>query len=127
MKIHKYSKKGGPLREKSFLLANRIVKLYRHLVGNRKEYILSKQMLRAGTNPGAMVRESENAESDKDFIHKLSVAQKETGETQFWLELLFENDYLSEQEFESIYPNTIEVMRMLSSSIMTKKRKLGLL
>ncbi len=127
MKTHKFSKKGGPLREKSFLLANRIVKLYKHLVEKQKEYILSKQLLRAGTNPRAMVRESENAESDKDFIHKLSVAQKETSETQFWLELLFENDYLSKEEFESIYPNTIEVMKMLSSSIMTKKRKLGII
>lgn len=127
MKKHKFSKKGGPLREKSFLLANRIVKLYKHLTENKKEYILSKQMLRAGINPGAMVRESENAESDKDFIHKLSVAQKETNETQFWLELLFENDYLNEQEFESIYPNTIEVMRLLTSSIITKKKKQGLL
>ncbi len=127
MKTHKFSKKGGPLKEKSFLLANRIVKLYKHLTETQREFVLSKQLLRAGTNPGAMVRESENAESDKDFIHKLSIAQKETGETQFWLELLYENEYLSQTEFESIYPNTIEVMKLVSSSIMTKKKKTGLL
>ncbi len=93
MKSHKYLTKGGPLRQKSFRLADRIVKLYKYLIEQQKEYILSKH--RAGTNPGAMVRESENAESDNDFIHKLSIAQKETEETQFWLELLFENDYLT--------------------------------
>lgn len=126
MKTHQYFKQGGPLRQKSFRLADRIVKLYKYLIEEKKEYILSKQLLRAGTNPGAMVRESENAESDKDFIHKLGIAQKETGETQFWLELLFENDYLTKEEFESIYPNTIEVMKLLRSSILTKKRNMGL-
>ncbi len=74
MKTHKYSREGGPLRQKSFQMANRIVKLYKYLINHKKEYILSKQLLRAGTNPGAMVRESENAESDKDFIRKLSGA-----------------------------------------------------
>jgi len=122
MKTHKYFREGGPLRKKSFQMANRIVKLYKYLVDCKNEYILSKQLLRAGTNPGAMVRESENAESDKDFIHKLSIAQKETGETQFWLELLFENDYLTQDEFESIYPDTVEVMKILRSSILTKKQ-----
>ena len=127
MKTHKFSQKGGPLRRKSFIMANRIVKLYKYLIEEKKEYIMSKQLLKSGTNPGAMVREAENAESDKDFIHKLSVAQKETGETQFWLELLYENDFLSKEEFESIYPNTQEVMKLLRNSIMTKKAKLGLL
>ncbi|MEM1122594.1 MAG: four helix bundle protein [Bacteroidota bacterium] len=127
MKTHKFSTQGGPLRKKSFRMANRTVKLYQYLIEEKKEYIMSKQLLKAGTNPGAMVRESENAESDKDFIHKLSVAQKETGETQFWLELLYQNDYLTRSEFESIYSDTTEVMRLLRSSIMTKKQKLGLL
>ena len=108
-------------------MANRTVKLYKYLIEEKKEYVMSKQLLKAGTNPEAMVRESENAESGKDFIHKLSVAQKETGETQFWLELLYENDFLSKDEFESIYANTEEVMKLLRSSIMTKKAKLGLL
>ncbi len=127
MKTHKYAMKSGPLRQKSFQMANRIVKLYKYLIREKKEYILSKQLLRAGTNPGAMVRESENAESDKDFIHKLSIAQKETGETQFWLELLYENDYLTKDEFESINPDTVEVMKILRSSIVTKKQNSGLL
>lgn len=119
--------KGGPLRRKSFLLACRIVKLYKYLTEVKKEYIMSKQLLKAGTNPGAMVRESENAESENDFIHKLGIAQKETGETQYWLELLYESDFLTQDEFESIYPDTIEVMKLVKSSIITKKQKLGLL
>ncbi|MFK7983315.1 MAG: four helix bundle protein [Saprospiraceae bacterium] len=94
------------------------------LIEVKKEYMMSKQLLKAGTNPGAMVRESENAESDNDFIHKLGVAQKETGETQYWLELLYENNYLTKDEFESIYPNTIEVIKLLKSQLLLKSKKL---
>lgn len=97
--LSKTSKKSDPLREKSFNLALRIVRLCRYLNEEKKEYTLSKQLLRSGTNPGAMVREAANAESPVDFIHKLAIAQKETGETQFWLELLHASDYLTEQEF----------------------------
>lgn len=73
--------KDGPLREKSLKFAIRTVKLYRYLQDDKKEFVLSKQLLRSGTNPGAMIREAENAESISDFIHKLSIAQKETAET----------------------------------------------
>jgi four helix bundle protein len=123
--LSKTSKKSDPLREKSFNLALRIVRLCRYLNEEKKEYTLSKQLLRSGTNPGAMVREAANAESPVDFIHKLGIAQKETGETQFWLELLHASDYLTEQEFQSIYADTEEVMRILRSSILTKKKKLA--
>ncbi|MFN4254660.1 MAG: four helix bundle protein [Saprospiraceae bacterium] len=119
-------KKHGSLREKSFQLAVRIVKLHKYLTNEKKEFAISKQILRSGTNPGAMVRESENAESGVDFIHKLSVAQKEVGETQYWLELLFATDQLSETEFQSIHADTEEIMRLLRSSILTKKKNLGL-
>jgi four helix bundle protein len=115
----------GPLREKSFLLAIRIVRLYRFLTEEKKEYVISKQLLRSGTNPGAMVREAANAESGMDFIHKLSVAQKEIGETQYWLELLHAAEILSEAEFQSIQKDTEEVMKLLRSSILTKKKNLA--
>ena len=119
--------KNDPLRDKTFLLAIRIVNLYRYLVADdKKEYVMSKQVLRAGTNPGAMVREAANAESGADFIHKLAIAQKETGETQYWLELLWKTNYLSEPEFQSINNDTIEVMKLLTSSIVTKKKKMAL-
>ena len=116
--------KNDPLKEKTFQLAIRIVNLYRFLVDTKKEYAISKQIMRSGTNPGAMVREAGNAESGMDFIHKLSIAQKETGETQYWLELLWKTGYLSESEFQSIFFDTEEVMKFLRSSILTKKKNL---
>jgi four helix bundle protein len=87
--------------------------------------VVSKQLLRAGTNPEAMVREAANAESGLDFIHKLAVAQKETGETMYWLELLFKTGFLSATEYESIDADSQEVMRLIRSSILTKKKRLG--
>ena len=117
-------KTNDPLREKSFNMAIRIVKLYKHLKEKKKEFILSKQVLRSGTNPGAMIREANNAESGMDFIHKLGIAQKETGETQYWLELLKATDYISKTEFDSLYSDTNEVMKLIRSSILTKKKNL---
>lgn len=124
--MEEFSVKNDPLRDKTFLLAIRVVNLYRYMVDDKKEYVLSKQVLRSGTNPGAMVREAANAESGSDFIHKLAIAQKETGETQYWLELLWKTNYLSETEFQSINSDTIEVMKLLTSSIVTKKKKMAL-
>ena len=103
----------SPLREKSFQLAVRIVRLCQHLNEKKQEYTLSKQLLRCGTNPGAMVREAANAESGFDFIHKLGVAQKETGETQYWLELLHITGYLTTTEFASIYADAEEIMKLI--------------
>lgn len=120
-------RKNSPLKEKTFLFAVRIVNLYKYLTEEKREYIMSKQVLRSGTNPGAMVREAFNAESDKDFIHKLNIGQKEIGETIYWLELLKETGYISENQFLSINADAIEVMKLLKSSIITKKRKIGLL
>lgn len=118
------TKHADPLREKSFQMALRIIKLSRYLREVKQEYLLSKQLIRSGTNPGAMVREAANAESGQDFIHKLAVGQKETGETQYWLELLHKSNYISEVEFNSIFKNTQEVMALLTSSIKTKKKNL---
>jgi four helix bundle protein len=117
--------KESPLREKSFALAIRIVRLNQYLVSKKNEYIMSKQLLRCGTNPGAMIREAGNAESAMDFIHKLAIGQKELGETQYWLELLYRTDYILEIEYKSILSDTEEVMRMLRSSILTKKKNLA--
>ena len=80
--------------------------------------------MRSGTNPGAMVHESINAESGQDFIHKLSIALKETSETQYWLKLLYRSDYITETEFNSIFADTVEVGKILTSSIKTKKKNL---
>jgi four helix bundle protein len=117
--------KYDPLREKSFGMALRIVRLYHFLTEEKKEYVMSKQILRSGTNPGAMVREAANAESGMDFIHKLGIAQKETGETQYWLDLLYQAAYINEAEHKSLYLDTEEVMRLIRSSILTKKKNLA--
>ena len=114
----------NPLQEKSFSLALRMVKLYQYLTIEKKEYILSKQVMRSGTNPGAMVHESINAESGQDFIHKLSIALKEVSETQYWLKLLYHSGYITEIEFNSILADTVEVGKILTSSIKTKKKNL---
>ncbi|WP_229374210.1 four helix bundle protein [Fibrella rubiginis] len=81
------NRKPDLLKDKTLGFAIRIVNLNKYLVYEKNEYTISKQILRSGTNLGAMVREAANAESSVDFIHKLSIAQKETGETQYWLEL----------------------------------------
>ncbi|GEM52927.1 hypothetical protein EB1_27170 [Empedobacter brevis NBRC 14943 = ATCC 43319] len=86
---------------------------------------MSKQLLRSGTAIGALVRESQNAESSKDFIHKLSIAQKECDETLYWLELLFKSNYIEEKLFYKIYKDCIEVLKLLKSIILTSKQKLN--
>jgi len=87
------------VRNKSFAFAVRIVKLYQFLCAQKKEFVLSKQLLRSGTSVGAMIRESEHAETKRDFIHKMGLAQKEINETIYWLELLKETEYLTEEYF----------------------------
>ena len=90
---------GNLIKEKSFRFAVRVVMLYKYLKNEKKEYILSKQLMRSGTSIGANVRESQNAESKADFIHKLAIAQKEADETLYWLELLKETDYIRIEEY----------------------------
>jgi len=105
------------VKEKSFLLAIRVVRLYKYLKDEKKEYVMSKQLLRSGTSVGANIRESEHAQSKADFISKLSIAQKEMNETLYWLELLYETNYLSDEDFTSIHNDSKEVMRLLASII----------
>ena len=114
-------KKDNVVLDKSFRFAIRIIRLYQHLKDTKKEFVLSKQMLRSGTSIGANVREGNNAESKADFIHKLGVAQKETDETMYWLELLKETDYLSSNEFDSIHQDANELLKMIRSIIITSK------
>ncbi|HLG34621.1 MAG TPA: four helix bundle protein [Bacteroidia bacterium] len=110
------------LQEKSFLFAIEITKTFKELI-DKKEFVMSKQLLRSGTSVGAMVREAKNAESKADFIHKLGVAQKECDETIYWLELLQASGYLSLNEFERMSGKANEILKMLRSSILTLKGK----
>ena len=111
------------LKKKSFEFAIRIVNLYKLLTSERKEFVLSKQLLRSGTSIGANVREGLNAQSKADFVHKLSIAQKECDETLYWLELLKETSYINESEFSSINNDATELLKILRSIIITTKQK----
>lgn len=120
------SEKKSILKEKSFLFALRMVKLYQFLCEEKREFVLSKQLLRSGTSVGANIREAQNAESNMDFIYKLAIAQKECDETLYWLELLYKANYISEVEFTSFYSDANEILKMLRSAILTTKNKLKL-
>jgi four helix bundle protein len=111
------------LANKSFDYSYRIVNLYKYLVA-KKEYVMSKQLLRSGTSIGAVITEAQNAESKKDFVHKLGIAQKECAESIFWLELLHRSNYLEENDFISINADTIELLKIIRSSIITAKKNL---
>lgn len=109
------------LKAKSLAFAIRIVKLYKHLCENDKEYVLSKQCLRSGTAIGALVREAEYGQSKADFINKLSIALKEANETLYWLILLNETGYITTKSFDSIKSDTEELLKLLTASIKTAK------
>jgi four helix bundle protein len=109
------------LKNKSFLFAIRVVKLYQFLCVDKKEFVLSKQLLRSGTSVGAMVREAEHSESKKDFIHKLAIAQKEINESIYWLELLNATDYLTQEQFESIKNDAVEVIKIITTILKNTK------
>jgi four helix bundle protein len=118
------SDKKSILKDKSFGFALKIIELYKYLITNHKEFILSKQVLRSGTSIGANIREAQNAQSKADFIHKLSISQKECDETLYWLELLFKSNYISEELFKDVYGIATELLKMLRSSIITTKKNL---
>lgn len=111
------------IKDRSFDFAKRIIKLYQHLTDARKEFTLSRQVLRSGTAVGALVREAQNAESKADFIHKLAIAQKECDETIYWLELLMETGYLEQKEFSSINEEATGLLKMIRSAILTTKSR----
>lgn len=108
---------------KSKRFAVRIVNMYQYLREDRKEYVMSKQLLRSGTSIGANIAESECAISEKDFLSKLYIAFKECAETQYWIDILFETSYLNAQEYESITTDCTELKKLLSSITKTTKNK----
>ncbi len=104
--------KDNIIQDKSFQFAVRIINLYKYLINNKKEFILSKQLLRSGTSIGANIEESIGGYSAKDFLAKLSISYKEARETIYWLKLLKETEYISKIEFDSIYKEADEVCRI---------------
>jgi four helix bundle protein len=110
------------LKEKSYVFAIRIVKLYRFLCDEKKEYVLSKQVLRSGTAIGALVREAEFGQSKADFRSKMSIALKEANETDYWVNLLRDTGYLNEKMFQSISDDCLELIRILVATVKTTKQ-----
>ena len=105
--------------DKSKNFAIRIINLYKYLCDTKKEYVLSKQVLRSGTSIGANIAESECAISKKDFLSKLYVALKETSETLYWLELLYKTEYIDKQMYQSMHNDCEEIKRILQASTKT--------
>ena len=112
------------IRQKTFALALRIVKLHKYLAQEKHEFVMSKQLLRSGTGVGALVREAQNAESKADFIHKMSIALKEANETEYWIELLYKSGYLDANTYSKIHSEALSVLRMLISIVKTSKSNL---
>ncbi len=108
------------IKDKSFAFALRIVKAYQFL-SEKKEYVLSKQMLRSGTAIGAMVREAEQAESNADFVHKLAIALKEANETEYWIELITQSNYIEEKISVSLKSDLLEILKLLTAIIKSTK------
>ena len=113
------------LHAKSYVFALRIIRMTKFLRENKQEFILSKQILRSGTAIGALVRESEFAQSRPDFLNKLSVALKEANETDYWLNLLKDSDYIANNSFDSIDSDCGELIALLISSIKTVKNNMN--
>lgn len=116
--------KNNIIVNKTFDFAVRIVKACKYLSTQKNEFVLSKQLLRSGTSVGANVRESQEAESKKDFIHKLQISQKEISDTIYWLELLYATKYISAKEFESLHNDAVEIKKIIRSIILSSKGKI---
>lgn len=105
--------------EKSKAFAIRIVRLYVHLRETKREYVMSKQLLRCGTSIGANLAEAECAISRADFKTKVYIALKECAETMYWIELLMETNYLTSEQYESIYADAVEIRKILTATTKT--------
>ena len=112
------------IKDKSFQFALTIIQLYKYIIEEKKEFVLSKQLLRSGTSIGANIREANNAESKADFIHKMAIAQKECDETLYWIELLTDSGFLKDQDTEIIYNKANELLKIIRSIILTAKHNM---
>lgn len=111
------------IAKKSYAFALDIISLYKILIGDKKEFVLSKQLIRAGTSVGANINEAVCAQSKRDFVHKLSIALKEARETLYWLNLLKDSDYINRDLYQKLSLQCIELNKILSSIILTNKQK----
>jgi len=116
------TKKESVLRTKSYAFGVRIVRLSQFLVTEHKEYVLSKQILRSGTAVGALVREAEYGISKADFRNKMSIALKEANETEYWLSILKDTDYINEKMFRSLSLDCVELIKILIATVKTTQK-----
>jgi four helix bundle protein len=116
-------KNNNIVKEKSYRFALRVIKAYKFLSDEKREFVLSKQMLRSGTAIGALIREAEQAQSRADFVHKMNISLKEANETVYWLMLLKDSEYIDEESFMSIHKDCDELIRLLVSIVKTTKTK----
>ena len=115
--------KNNIVQVKTYAFASRIIKCYKFLIAEQREFVLSKQLLRSGTSIGANVEEAIAASSTADFVHKLNIAAKECRETSYWLRLLHDNYYLPSSAFNSIHQDNAEIQRIITSIILSVKKK----
>ncbi len=114
------------LRKKAYIFALKIVEVYKQLTKVKGEFVLSKQLLKSGTAPGALTWEAQYAQSTADFISKMSIALKEANETDFWLSLLKDSGYIQIETAETLRNELHEIILMLASSVNTAKKSLAL-
>jgi four helix bundle protein len=117
--------KNNIIQEKSYQFAIRIVKLYKYLCDEKKEFVLSKQLLRSGTSISANIEEAIGGQSEKDFFAKLTIAYKEARETHYWIRLLTDTDYLTKEQSENILSDAEELLRIIGSIQKTMKSKMN--
>ncbi|MEJ7691813.1 four helix bundle protein [Daejeonella sp.] len=115
----------GIVATKSFSFALEIIELYKFLSEAKKEYVLSKQVLRSGTAVGALIREAEHAQSKADFLHKMNIALKEANETEYWLTLLKESNYIGTDHYQPLMASCKSILRLLISIVHTTKTSLN--
>ena len=120
-------KQDANIQDLAYDFACRIIRLYQYLIEDSiyKEYIMSKQVFRSGTSIGANVREAQHAQSDADFLSKMQISLKECNETDYWLQLLHDNGYLNDAQFDSINTDRIRIHKLLNAIVSTTRRKIG--
>jgi four helix bundle protein len=113
------------LVEKSFSFAVLVVNVHKNIIAEKRDFEVARQFVRSGTAIGALIREAQNAESRPDFIHKLGIAQKECDETCYWLELMKETEIVGADQFNELHPKSLELLRIIRSSIITSKNRMN--
>jgi len=113
------------VNNKSYIFALRVIKVYKFLSEQQREFVLSKQLLRSGTAIGALCREAEHAQSKADFLNKMNVALKEANETGYWLSLLKDSEYINLNLFDALYPDCSELIKLLASIVKSTKSSLA--